>query len=296
MELQKIFQSTKTHTTQELNSEVIVPQDDGVIFLSDLFQKCATIEEGVVALRDYKDNPYKFQYLPVSSVSKLGEEGEKMYLEQCKKVQYDIFKLQMQLGKFRRRGELIIENTSSAKIGHSYIFRHDEKDRFSNEGGDLNSAHQYKKSTKRLKAGIVKTVASNHKVSLAGDLSKQNCAACGYKQPLKLATAAEAAFYRKFHIPKSVSDAYRWLMRGVYGSDAFQPAYKVEQHNKTLQNMNVDYEVGLVEMKMTKKKENREIPLDLSLKSAVPFLRVSNTKDAVLSWLIGADRSHTYMF
>ena len=75
MELQKIFQSTKTHTTQELSSEVIVPQDDGVIFLSDLFQKCATIDEGVVALRDYKDNPYKFQYLPVSSVSKLGEEG-----------------------------------------------------------------------------------------------------------------------------------------------------------------------------------------------------------------------------
>ena len=176
VELQKIFQSTKTHTTQELSSEVIVPQDDGVIFLSDLFQKCATIDEGVVALRDYKDNPYKFQYLPVSSVSKLGEEGEKMYLEQCKKVQYDIFKLQMQLGKFKRRGELIIENTSSAKSSHSYIFRHDEKDRFSNEGGDLTSGihqmHEYKNSTKRLKVGIAKTVASNHKVSLAGDLSK----------------------------------------------------------------------------------------------------------------------------
>ena len=104
-----------------------------------------------------------------------------MYLEQCKKVQYDIFKLQMQLGKFKRRGELIIENTSSAKSGHSYIFRHDEKDRFSNERGDLNSGvpqmHEYKNSTKRLKAGIVKTVQSNHKVSFAH---------YGYKQPLKL--------------------------------------------------------------------------------------------------------------
>ena len=89
----------------------------------------------------------------------------------------------------------------------------------------------------------MKTVVSNHKVSLAGDLSKQNCAACGFKQLLKLTTSAEAAFYRKFHIPKSVSDVYRWLMRGIYGSDAFQPAYKVQQHNKTLKNVNVDYEV-----------------------------------------------------
>ena len=218
--------------------------------LQNVFLEGISHSEAVSRLSQLKGT-YTFTFLPLHAVMAMDSEKQKQYLERCEKMKYDLLQRDYlaatdQMKKtvgilsseneqhiFKRNGTTLIHNTSKDKRG--YVFMHIETENV-----------QMKTRSKP-------------------------CIICGARKIVKISSAAEAAFYRQFHVPKQLALSYKTLMNGC-GVQIFEPFYKVASQQKMLHT--VAFDVGLVELNKFKKEDKEAVGPKKKL--SVPCLSVKS--------------------
>ena len=157
-------------------------------------------------------------------------------------ISVPILQVQLKSGEFSRGGILKVGNTLKATRG--YYFQHIE----------VISTASPKRTTSWKVTRTLKSV-ENLMCSQSKEVkdNSKRCCLCKKRPVVKLSVAAEAAFYRKYHVSNKVAQAYKRLTKGL-GADCFQPFHKVYEQQKKLKETN--FETGLAELNKSKKIEN----------------------------------------
>ena len=173
-----------------------------------------------------------------------------------------------------------IKNTSAAKTP-GYTFAHIEKPKTENPAS---------RTAQRRTMAVKCTSKAVQNTNVLSIQSRQNCSLCGSRTVHQLSVAAEAAFYRRFHVSQSQISAYKSLLNAC-GVDVFQPFHEIVKHQKSIRKTS-SCSVRLVEMNKNKKADKDAVGAPEKL--SVPCLCMDDVPRGILAVLLESDREQTY--
>ena len=159
--------------------------------LQNVFLEGISHSEAVSRLSQLKGT-CTFTFLPLHVVMAMNSEKQKQYLEQSKKMKYDLL----------QRDYLAATDQMKQNTGHSEFLKW--ATHFKRNGTTL--IH----NTSKDKRGYVFMHIETEKVQMK--TRGKPCMVCGAHKIVNISSSAEAAFYQQFHIPKQLALSYKTLM------------------------------------------------------------------------------------
>lgn len=250
-----------------------------VPFLHKYFEASKDLNEATKCLQ--KLNCGSFVFLKKNVESLHGDERA-YYLEQCKKVFYEIFQDLKKAGQYNSSdGILTICNTSldeTNTIRFMQIMKHKKP---------LEGLTPKEKAYRQRKAKHYATlIGVILPVTNANAQYEQECFACERKPIRKATVASESAFYSDFRISHRIREGYKRFC-SYHNADIFQPSPKVTAHINA--KATVEIEQGMIPLL-----QNKSDVMGKDEPVSVPFFQVKDFKVATTQHLLNLDKHYEY--
>lgn len=252
------------------------------INIQEMLSGCTSVSAAIDKLKGIqnKDTSYTTLIQKPSDILKMSETQKLVQIEIARKVMHDLLQLFIATGQFKKGGQLIISNTSTAPVSKQYIFQHFEKQR-NLLGKKALPRTERKKITatcKVLEAGV-------------GDVTydiQGKCILCKHPKLEKYSVKNEACFWSKGNFSQRQILALHRFLRVKNLNVVLNPLYKVRAHQQGFRT--VENQIGLIDLFGDKKKDS-----DDSQKVKVPYIALKDPVKGMGLYFVQSDREGVYM-